>query len=92
MPQRPPALPVYRERGALQTLVGKGWLPAANLYPAGPSTIINMMTKGWLERRKDVIFGWVYQITASGEEALRAPLPIAWRLKKSGKPRGRPSK
>jgi hypothetical protein len=36
MPGRPLHIPTYRERSALQTLLEKGRLPAANLYPAGP--------------------------------------------------------
>ena len=76
MPERPASIPVYRERSALQALVGKGWLPASNLYPAGPSTIVNMLSKGWLRRRQDKMFGWTYHITPTGEAALRTKIPL----------------
>jgi len=89
--RRPPTIPVYRERGALQALVGRGWLPASNLYPAGPSTIVIMLAKGWLRRRSDAMFGWTFHITASGEAALRAQIPSKPR-KPSGGRRGRPAK
>jgi hypothetical protein len=95
MPRRPPGFPVYRERSALQSLVGKEWLPAANLYPAGPSTIVNMLTKGWLKRKPDKMFGWTYCITSGGEAALRAQIPskrARSSLQKRGRPKGRGSK
>jgi hypothetical protein len=88
MPRHAPTVPVYRERGALQALVGRDWLPAANLYPAGPSTIVNMLTKGWLQRKRDKMFGWTYCITATGEAALKAQ--IASKPPRSIKRRDRP--
>jgi hypothetical protein len=75
MPGRPRHIPVYRERSALQSSVEKGWLPAAKLYPAGPSTIFGMLSKGWLQRKRDATFGWTYSITPAGEAALKAPIP-----------------
>lgn len=91
MSWRPASIPVYRERGALQALVGRGWLPASNLYPAGPSTIVNMLAKGWLQRKQDAISGCTYRITASGESALRAQIPSKPR-KPGGGRRGQPAK
>ena len=75
MPGRPHHIPVYRERSALQSLVEKGWLPAAKLYPAGPSTIFGMLAKGWLQRKRDNTFGWTYRITTTGADALKALIP-----------------
>jgi hypothetical protein len=75
MPGRPHHIPVYRERSALQSLVEKGWLPAAKLYPAGPSTIFGMLAKGWLQRKRDPTFGWTYRITATGEAAVKVLIP-----------------
>lgn len=76
---RSPDIPVYRERVALQALVDKGWLPATKLYPAGPSTIYIMIAKGWVQPKPDDKFGRTYKITASGEKALRAPIPSSMR-------------
>jgi hypothetical protein len=75
MPARPANIPVYRERSALQALLSRGWLPAAKLYPAGPSTLIAMMAKGWVQRKLDPMDGWIYCITTTGESALRAAIP-----------------
>jgi hypothetical protein len=91
MPARASHIPTYRERSALQALVGSDWLPAANLHSAGPSTIINMLTKGWLQRKRDKMFGWTYHITATGEAALRVLIPSKppAPLKPRGRPRGK---
>jgi hypothetical protein len=75
MPGRARHIPVYRERSALQSLIEKGWLPAGKLYPAGLSTIFGMLAKGWLQRKRDVTFGWAYRITTAGKAALKAPIP-----------------
>ena len=75
MPARARHIPVYRERTALQSLTEKGWLPAARLYPAGPSTIFGMLAKGWLRRKRDAIFGWTHSITPAGEAALKTLIP-----------------
>ena len=75
MPGRPRNIPTYRERSALQSLVGRDWLPAANFYPAGPSTISGMLVKGWLRRKRDTTFGWTYRVTVVGEAALKILIP-----------------
>jgi hypothetical protein len=75
MPQRVGPIPTYRERSALQALWGAGWLPAAQLYPAGASTIFIMLGKGWIERNPDGAGGWKYRITPLGETAFKALIP-----------------
>jgi hypothetical protein len=90
MAVRAPHIPTYRERSALQALVEKDWLPATKLYPAGPSTILAMFGKGWLQRKWDASFGWTYCITPAGEAALKSLIPS--KPPKSGRPRGSPTK
>jgi len=75
MPKRANHIPTYRERGALQSLVGRDWLPAAKLYPAGPSTISGMLGKGWLERKWHDVHGWTYRVTETGQAALKILIP-----------------
>jgi hypothetical protein len=75
MPQRPSHIPNYRERIGLQLLVNTDWLPAASLHPAGPSTIVRLLGKGWVERKQDATFGWAYRITGSGQAAIKALIP-----------------
>jgi hypothetical protein len=50
-------------------------LPAANLYPAGPSTISAMLGKDWLHRKRDATFGWTYRVTIAGEAAIKILIP-----------------
>ena len=74
MPARPSHIPAYRERCALQTFLGADWLPVADLYPAGPSTIAGMVNKGWIEQSLDAA-GMKYRITPAGRAALKAVIP-----------------
>jgi len=90
MAVRAPHIPTYRERSALQALVEKDWLPETKLYPAGPSTILAMFGKGWLQRKWDASFGWTYCITPAGEAALKSLIPS--KPPKSSRPRGSPTK
>jgi hypothetical protein len=83
MPARPGHIPVYRERNALQALVRQEWLPAAKLYPAGPSTIVAMLGKGWIERKKDAAIGFKYRITVSGRAAQKIVIPSKPHVRKS---------
>jgi hypothetical protein len=47
-------------------------MPSEKLYPAGKQIVAKMVAKGWIERRSD---DHVCCITATGLEALRAPIP-----------------
>jgi hypothetical protein len=68
-------IPTYRERSALQALIEEQWLPAAELYPAGPSTIFGMLGKGWIERKQHATIGFMFRITTSGRAALKTVIP-----------------
>jgi hypothetical protein len=59
----------------LQLMVGGAWLPAASLHLAGPSTIVRLLGKGWMERKQNASFGWAYRITKFGRAAIEAPVP-----------------
>ena len=74
MRSRRSSIPVYRERAALQALLETEWLPSAELYPAGPSTIYALVGKDWIER-KQTANGFRYRITVSGRAALKIAIP-----------------
>ena len=70
MPPRPSHLPHTIERAALQKLLVRS---SADLHPAGKKTILRMIEKGWI---KGPLAGGQFEITVSGEAALKAQLPI----------------
>jgi hypothetical protein len=51
-------------------------LPIEKLHPSGKRTIAGMVAKGWVERRSDDHGRAVYYITATGQAALKAPIPV----------------
>ena len=67
MPPRPGHLPNHYERSALTKLASGRELPLSKLFPAGRTTIANLLEKGWIERA-----GSAYRITEGGKAALRA--------------------
>ena len=73
MPARPSHLPSHTERTALLKLRAYTELTAREREPTGQQTIQKMVAKGWLERG---VKPGTYRITAAGDEALRAPLPM----------------
>jgi hypothetical protein len=72
MPKGPGHLPTHRERTVLNKLRSGAVRPATDFYPIGAATLGALIEKGWVElRSKDT-----YAITAQGEKALTAKLPI----------------
>jgi hypothetical protein len=76
MPPRPSHLPHSNERSALQRMSVKKGLSSEELHPAGKQTIATMVAKGWIERRSNDLGLPEYFITAAGQAALRAPIPV----------------
>lgn len=77
MPPRASHLPTSAERDALQKLrAGRELTPRA-LEPTGKRTVLNMVSKGWIERGSTAA---TYRITTAGLAALLVKLP------QSGKP------
>jgi hypothetical protein len=77
MPPRASHLPTSPERDALQKLrAGRELTPRA-LEPTGKRTVLNMVSKGWIERGSTAA---KYRITTAGLAALLVKIP--W----SGKP------
>jgi hypothetical protein len=72
VPARASHLPSHFERSALQKLRSGGELPAAQLQPAGRSTLEKLLAKEWIERVADQ----KYRITSAGNDALSLELPI----------------
>jgi hypothetical protein len=70
MPARAGQFPHHRERIALQKLKAQGELTAAELHPAGSTTLSKMIDKGWVARA-----GSVYRITEIGLAAFKAQMP-----------------
>jgi hypothetical protein len=76
MPARPSHIPHSVERTTLQRMSATTGLPVEKLHPSGKQTVASMLTKGWIERRSDDQGRAVYCITAAGQEALKAPIPV----------------
>jgi hypothetical protein len=76
MPPRPSHIPHSNERSALQRMSLTRGLSSEELHPAGKQTIATMLAKGWIERRSNDLGRPVYFITAAGQAALRAPIPV----------------
>jgi hypothetical protein len=74
MPQRPPHIPTYIERSALQRLRSREYDTEENLLPAGPKAIAKMLQKGWIERLPDPALRKI-RITEAGQAALKARIP-----------------
>jgi hypothetical protein len=74
MPARPPHIPTYIERSALQQLTSREYDTEENLLPAGPKAIAKMLQKGWIERLPDTSARKV-RITKEGQAALKARIP-----------------
>jgi hypothetical protein len=75
MPARPSHIPHAMERSTLQRMSPTVGMPSEKLHPAGKQIVAKMVAKGWIERRSDARGRNVYCITATGLEALRAPIP-----------------
>jgi hypothetical protein len=73
MPARAGHLPTHFERSALAKLRVHAQLTARELEPTGRQTLQKMLAKGWLERGNAP---GTYRITAPGDAALRAQLPM----------------
>jgi hypothetical protein len=76
MPASPSHIPHSNERTALQRMSPTKGLSSDELHPAGKQTIATMLAKGWIERRSNDSGRPVYFITAAGQAALKAPIPI----------------
>jgi hypothetical protein len=76
MPPRPSHIPHSNERTALQRMSVTKGLSTEELHPAGQQTIATMVAKGWIERRSNDHGRTVYFITAAGQAALTAPIPV----------------
>ena len=76
MPARPSHIPHSVERTTLQRMSPTTGLPVEKLHPSGKQTVASMLTKGWIERRSDDQGRAVYCITAAGQEALKALIPV----------------
>ena len=74
MPARPPHIPTYIERSALQWLTSREYDIEENLLPAGPKAIAKMLQKGWIERLPDPALRKI-RITETGQAALKARIP-----------------
>jgi hypothetical protein len=72
MPARASHLPTHVERIILQKLRGSE-LSLRELEPTSRSTILKLTKKGWIERGRSI---GTYRITALGEKAVRAMLPL----------------
>lgn len=67
MPAPPSHIPAYHERAAMDAIRGN-----PNYY-AGPATILTLLRKGWIEKKAGMGLQ-KYEITAAGEEALKAKM------------------
>jgi hypothetical protein len=76
MSPRPSHIPHSNERTALQRMSVTKGMSSEELHPAGKQTIATMLTKGWIERRSSDQGRPEYFITAAGQTALRAPIPV----------------
>jgi hypothetical protein len=74
MPQRPPHIPTYIERSALQRL--RSWEndTEKTFSRPGPKAIAKMLQKGWIERLPDPALRKI-RITEAGQAALKARIP-----------------
>ena len=73
MPPGPPHIPHATERAALQRMSPTRGLRPEQLHPAGGGIIAGMLAKGWIVKQPD---GRTYCITPTGEEALKAIIPV----------------
>jgi hypothetical protein len=69
-------IPQYVERTTPQRMSTTEGLPIKKLRPSGQQTVAGMVAKGWIERRSDGQGHLVYCITAAGQHALKAPIPL----------------
>jgi len=76
MPAGPSHIPHYVERTTPQRMSTTEGLPFEKLRPSGKQTAAGMVAKGWIERRSDGQGRPVYCITAAGQHALKAPIPL----------------
>jgi DNA-binding PadR family transcriptional regulator len=65
--------PTHRERQIMQHLRGGAWVKAFTLE--SPTTIENLLAKGWIESR-GTGHEKAYRLTSKGLEAKKAPLRI----------------
>jgi hypothetical protein len=77
MAQRPPEIPQYRERVALQMIRHRKWVPQSVLHPAGEGTIATMLRKGWIERQIGPGGEPQFRITDAGKAAIAAKIPAS---------------
>jgi len=77
MPPRPKNIPHNIERTALQKKMAVGrWLSTGHLYPASTASIEGMFSKGWIDIQMAENGEARYRITAAGEAALKAKIPM----------------
>jgi hypothetical protein len=76
MRARPSHIPHSVERTTLQRMSPTEGQRIEELHPSGKQTVASMMAKGWIERRSDGQGRAVYCITAAGQDALKAPIPL----------------
>ena len=76
MPPRAKDIPHNIERTALQKMTAERWLPTEDLYPASTVTIEGMLSKGWIDIQMAENGEARYRITAAGEAALKAKIPM----------------
>jgi hypothetical protein len=73
MPARASHLPTHVERIILQKLRSGSELSLRELEPTSRSTLLKLTKKGWIDRGQSI---GTYRITALGEKAVRAMLPL----------------
>ena len=72
MPQRPPHIPNVIERSILQRMSFTRGIPPEQMR-AGEKVIFRLLAKGWIEKQPD---GRTFCITTTGDEALKAIIPV----------------
>jgi DNA-binding IclR family transcriptional regulator len=73
VPARPSHLPTNSERDALQRLRASGEMTLKALGPTTHRVVLKMIVKGWVEHGSE---SRTYRITAEGDAALRAKMPL----------------
>ena len=67
--------PTARQRDIMQKLMQREWTPLRQLAPAGQTTLENLESKGWIEKRTESGPA-SYRITSEGREALKTMIPL----------------
>src|ERR1700694_5347790 len=78
------SLPAHRERQFMQHLRGGGWVKAS-AAPAGELLIINLLAKGWIERRGQTPNSTRLRVRVAICRSSRSPRPHQYLKQKNPK-------